>query len=130
MKITGKEIYEHGNVLKNYVNNSMPTKVALSIAYNTMILEPLFKIVEQARINAVNEYGEKDSNGELVLNKDKTTVVFSKENQILAAKKIQEIFNEEFEIKDFKKVKFDDFMSLKEIKPTDVINLKFMIDEV
>lgn len=44
MKITGNNILKYGNILKEYVNNKMPTKVALSIAYNAMILEPLLKL--------------------------------------------------------------------------------------
>lgn len=129
MRIKGKDIYEYGNILKQYVSNTLPTKVALSIAYNTVILEPLYKVVEQTRVNVLNEYGEKNEDGSLKINPSTNAVMMNSENLAQANQKISEIFLEEFEINEFKKIKYDDFMETKEIKPSDIINLKFMIED-
>jgi hypothetical protein len=129
MKITGNNILKYGNILKEYVNNKMPTKVALSIAYNAMILEPLFKIVEQARVNVLNEYGKRDSDNNLIINHSTNTVEIAPENVDIVNRKVGEIFSEEFECKDFKKVALDDFLLINEIKPNDVIKLEFMIND-
>lgn len=129
MRIKGKDIYVYGNILKQYVSNTLPTKVALSIAYNTVILEPLYKVVEQTRVNVLNEYGEKNEDGSLKINPSTNAVMMNSENLAQANQKISEIFLEEFEINEFKKIKYDDFMETKEIKPSDIINLKFMIED-
>lgn len=129
MRIKGKDIYEYGNILKQYVSNTLPTKIALSIAYNTVILEHLYKVVEQTRVNVLNEYGEKNEDGSLKINPSTNAVMMNSENLAQANQKISEIFLEEFEINEFKKIKYDDFMETKEIKPSDIINLKFMIED-
>ena len=125
--IKGSNVIQYYNTLQERKDTVYPIKVSLAIAYNLKMLEPLNEIVNNARLKVAEKFGKRDENGNLII--DGNTIPIQDDMKDEANERLATISDEEFFIQGFKKIKMEDFTGITELKPSDIIDISFMLED-
>ncbi|MBN1050314.1 hypothetical protein [Clostridium botulinum] len=127
MIITNKEMQNKVQVLNNISNKQLPVKCSYSIAKNIEIINSELKIFEKEKMKIINEYTEKDENGEnKVLN---NRFVFIEDKEEECNKKYNELLDIEIEL-NLRKININDLINSNiNFTPGELVDLDFMITE-
>lgn len=126
MKISNERLVNDINKLKEISKKQLPIKVSYAIAKNLSKIDSELKIFNEERQKLVNQYGEKDSDGNLKV--DKNSMVSIKKNCISTYnKELKELFSIEndIDIHKFKINLLDGF----NISAEEVQAIEYMIED-
>lgn len=127
IKMTNREMQSKVQVLNSISNKQFPVKCSYAIAKNIETINNELKIFEKEKIKIINEYTEKDKNGEnKVLN---NRFVFKNGTEEECNKKYNELLDIEIEL-NLRKININDFIeSNVNFTPGELVDLDFMITE-
>lgn len=127
MLITNKEMQSKVQVLNNISNKQLPVRSSYAIAKNIETINNELKIFEKEKMKIINEYAEKDENGEnKILN---NRFVFKQDTEDECNKKYNELLDIETEI-NIRKININDLIdSNVNFTPSELVDLDFMITE-
>ena len=120
------KIYEIYESLTTLVDKDLDLNTACDIAKNIQSLTIPKQILEQKRNTLIQDYGEKDENGNLKT-RENGAVIFTGDNEFECNRKIADLFNENIDI-DLKKIKKSALNDVK-ISPKVALGLIDILEE-
>jgi hypothetical protein len=121
-----REIIEHINAIGAFTKDKMPTKLSFAVVKNFNKLQAAYKDYDQARLNLIDIYAEKDDEGKNKLGEDGTAIIKT-DSQDTFLTEINELLDIEVEID----VHMVDYSVIENIQlaVADMAAIEFMIKE-
>ena len=91
IEITLKDLLDSTEVLKKLSQKQLKGKTAYKVARILREVESEFNLFDETRRNIVQQYGEKDENGNLKINMKTNEYIFSEENLKIVTDEINNI---------------------------------------
>lgn len=126
IEITINDLINSGDIFRNLAQQPIKMRVAYNIARIIREIENEMKLFEETRRKLFDKYGEKDENGELLINAD-GNITITPENISLYNNEIQEVLNTSITL-NAEKLNIEDLENI-ELTPNQVYLINAFINE-
>jgi len=126
IEITINDLINSGDIFRELAQQPIKMRVAYNIARIIREVENEMKIFEETRRKLFDKYGEKDENGELLINAD-GNITITPENISLYNNEIQEVLNTSITL-NAEKLNIEDLENI-ELTPNQVYLINAFINE-
>lgn len=126
IEITINDLINSGDIFRELAQQPIKMRVAYNIARIIREVENEMRIFEETRRKLFDKYGEKDENGELLINAD-GNITITPENISLYNNEIQEVLNTSITL-NAEKLNIEDLENI-ELTPNQVYLINAFINE-
>lgn len=126
IEITINDLINSGDIFRDLAQQPIKMRVAYNIARIIREIENEMKLFEETRRKLFDKYGEKDENGELLINAD-GNITITPENISLYNNEIQEVLNTSITL-NAEKLNIEDLENI-ELTPNQVYLINAFINE-
>ena len=126
IEITINDLINSGDIFRDLAQQPIKMRVAYNIARIIREIENEMKLFEETRRKLFDKYGEKDENGELLINAD-GNITITPENISLYNNEIQDVLNTSITL-NAEKLNIEDLENI-ELTPNQVYLINAFINE-
>lgn len=123
--VTLREIIDSIETMKSLMNEPLPSRVAFQVAKLAQNMATEYKYFEDTRLKLIQKYGEKDENGELLIDSNNQYKISSDKAQEFS-KEIEDLMSSSIELVN-SKINIDDLTC--DLTPNEMINLMPFLEE-
>lgn len=123
--VTLREIIDSIETMKSLMNEPLPSRVAFQVAKLAQNMATEYKYFEDTRLKLIQKYGEKDENGELLIDSNNQYKISSDKAQEFS-KEIEDLMSSSVELVN-SKINIDDLTC--DLTPNEMINLMPFLEE-
>ena len=123
--VTLREIIDGIETMKSLMNEPLPSRVAFQVAKLAQNMATEYKCFEDTRLKLIQEYGEKDENGELLIDSNNQYKISSNRVQEFS-KEIEDLMSSNVELVN-SQINIDDLNC--DLTPNEMINLMPFLEE-
>lgn len=127
IEITLKNLLDSTDVLKKLSQKPLKGRVAYNVAKILCKVEEEFNLFNETRHKIVEQYGEKDDNGELLINYETHEYIFSDENLTIVNEEISNILSSMVSL-NVNKIELDDLENV-DFTPAEMLLIQYYINE-